>query len=110
MKSSLQVHSRQFLKAGGVALMLAASWQALWLSQSTQAWQEHGGLLATTLIALFLGTAYSRYQLTQPKWILGMCSGLLLVAYLFSLHQTQDIRLMVGLIISLLILLILVVD
>gem|GEM_PF-6709896 len=110
MKSSLQVHSRRFLQVGGIGLLIAAAWQLIWLYQSMHTWQELNGLIITTFAALFLGTFCSRSPVKQPKWVLGLFFGLLLVAYLISIHQVQDSRLMIGLIISLLILLILIVD
>lgn len=110
MKSGLQVHSRQFLKAGGIALVMAAAWQVIWLYQSMQTWEELSGLMITTSVAMLVGMMYSRFRLTQPKWLMRLSTAFLLLAYLISIHQTQDSRLMVGLIISLLILLVLVVD
>lgn len=110
MKSSLHAQSRLFLKFGGIALLLVASWQLIWLYQSTQVWQELSSIALTTGTAALLGLLYSQYQRSSPTWLLRIFTVVSLIIYLISIHQTQDIRLMVGLMISLFLLLVLVVD
>ena len=110
MRSTLQIQSQHFLKAGGMALLASAAWQILWMVQSPHPWTEQSPLGITTFIASFIGLLYSLYRLEQPKWLLQVVTGFVLVAYLITLHQTQDIRLMVGLVISHLMLLVLIVD
>ena len=110
MRPTLQIQSQHFLKAGGIALLASVAWQILWMAQSSQPWQEQSTLGITTAMASIIGILFSMYRLEQPKWILRVLTGLLLIGYLLTLHQTQDIRLMVGLVISLLLVLVLVVD
>lgn len=110
MRTTLQIQSQHFLKAGGLALLMSASWQAVWLIQSVQPWSDLGPLVITTLVASIMGILFSWYCLEQPKWMLGILTSTLLLAYLVTLHQTQDVRLMVGLVITLLLMIVLVVD